>query len=170
MHKGPEVNQFIYVFLPQSWGNLSYKKNEKKKCALNCNPGCSLFFGKKENPRTTCMKNRARSSSLLRRHILVCRWNRLTSWSPVMLFVKVLTLWHVGGKQNLVALVCLFFFFFPFAFSSSCGSAVFTKTRQHSICRLPWLQSLTGFSEPKTCFPVQRSPDDEYVGSLLLTV
>lgn len=88
------------------------QKKRKKKCALNCNPGCSLFFGKKENPRTTCMKNRARSSSLLRRHILVCRWNRLTSWSPVMLFVKVLTLWHVGGKQNLVALVCLFFFFF----------------------------------------------------------
>lgn len=126
-----------------------------RNCVLDCNPIFFFFWKKKihgQPARKIELRPHICSVGLSR-----CRWNRLTSGSPIMLFVQVLPLWDTwGGKQNLVALVS----FFSLAFFSDVypgRSAVFTKTRQPSICRLPQLQNFNGFNEAKTRFPVERA-------------
>lgn len=66
------------------------------------------------------------------------RWNRLTSWRPIM-FVQILTSWDMwGGEQNLVALVSFFSFIFSQTFNLA--DPLYLLTRQPSTCRLPRLQ------------------------------
>lgn len=72
-----------------------------------------------------------------------------------------------GAVNSLVALVS-FLLHFPHVYPADPLCSL--RRGQPSICQLPWLQSITSFSEAKVCCPVQRSPDGEYFESLLLTV